>query len=177
MQTYYTANKDKYVEPAKAKISHILVADQPKIDEILKRLRDGEDFAELAKEASLDESTKSNGGKIADDVREGSYVPGIGDANEINASIFAAEGPKVLDKPFQTDRGWEIVRVDEKHPARPKGLDEVRQQVTMELYRKKSEDVQRDYIREMMDKHKVIVHTSALAPAQQQPSEEASPRQ
>ena len=32
----------------------------------------------------------------------------------------------------------------------------------MELLRRKSEEVQRDYIKEMMDKHKVVIHTSAL---------------
>ncbi len=41
----------------------------------------------------------------------------------------------------------------------------------MELLRRKSEDVQRDYLKEIMDRHQVIVHTSALAP--QEPSKEA----
>jgi len=175
-QTYYTANKDRYVEPAKAKISHILVADEQKAGELLKHIQEGGDFAAIAKESSQDQATKDSGGKIADDVRQGSYVPGIGDANDINASIFAAQGPKVLDKPFKTDKGWEIVRVDEKHPPRQKTFDEVRQQVMMELLNRKSEEVQRDYIKEMMDKHKVVVHTSVLSPAPQEASKEASPK-
>jgi len=176
VQTYYAAHKDKYVEPARAKISHILVADEQKAVETLKRIQEGGDFVAIAKESSQDQATKDTGGKIADDVLQGSYVPGIGDANDINASIFATEASKLLDKPFQTDKGWEIVRVDERHPSRQKAFDEVRQQVTMELLRRKSEEVQRDYIKEMMDKHKVVVHTSVLAPAQQEPSQEASPK-
>ncbi len=59
---------------------------------------------------------------------------------------------------------------------RQKSFDEVRQQVMMELLRRKSEEVQRDYLKEMMDKHKVIVHTSVLSPAQQEPAQEASPK-
>lgn len=176
VQTYYAANKDKYVEPAGARISHILVKDRQEADELLKLIREGTDFVELAKGSSLDSATKQTGGKIAEVVRPGSYVPGIGDANDINASIFAVEAPQVLDRPFQTAKGWEIVRVDEKLPSRLKSFDEVRQQVMMELLRRKSEEVQRDYLKEMMDKHKVIVHTSALSPAQQQPAQEASPK-
>lgn len=172
VQTYYAANKDQYVEPARAKISHILVGEEEQANEILKRIRDGAEFAELAKEFSLDAGTKDNAGRIADDVVEDSYVPGIGDANEINASIFATEAPGLLDRPFKTDKGWEIIRVEEKHPSRQKSLDEVRQQVTMQLLRRKSEDVQREYIKEIMDKHEVIVHGSAFAPAQQSESEE-----
>jgi len=176
VETYYAAHKDKYVEPAKAKISHILVADEQKAGELLKRIQEGGDFAAIAKESSQDQATKDTGGKIADDVLQGSYVPGIGDANDINASIFAADVPKLLDKPFKMDKGWEIVRVDERHPPRQKAFDEVRQQVTMELLRQKSEEVQRDYIKEMMDKHKVVVHASVLAPARQDSSQEASPK-
>jgi len=177
LQTYYAANKDKYVEPARARISHILVADQERANELLKRVQDGADFAGLAKESSEDKTTKDNGGRIADDVLKGASVPGIGDANDLNAAIFAAGAPAVLDKPFQTDKGWEIVKVDEKHPERQKSFEEVRQQVMMELLRRKSEDVQRQYIKEMMDKQKVIIHTSALAPAQQDKTEETPAKQ
>jgi parvulin-like peptidyl-prolyl isomerase len=176
LQTYYAANKDKYVEPERAKISHILVKEEDRAKELLKRLKDGADFAALAKEFSRDEGPKASGGRIADDVQQGSYVAGIGDSNDINAGIFAAEGAKVLDKPFKTDKGWEIVRVDEKLPSRQKAFDEVRQQVMMELLRRKSEEVQRDYLKEMMDKHKVVVHTSALPAAPQESSREASPK-
>ena len=165
LQTYYAANRDKYVEPARAKISHIRVSDEMKANELVQRLKDGEDFVGLAKEASEDEATKGAGGAIADDVVPGSYVAGIGDANEINAAIFAAEAPAVLDKPFKTEKGWEIVKVDQKSPQRQKGFDEVAQEVGMELLQNKRQDVQSQYIKEMMDKHDVVVYTSVFAPA------------
>jgi len=175
LQTYYTANKDKYVEPERAKISHILAGEEDRAKELLKRLKDGADFVALAKESSQDEVTKARGGRIADDVLKGARVPGVGDANEINASIFAASAPALLDKPFKTDKGWEIIKVEEKHTQRQKSFDEVRQQVTMQLLRQKREEVQRDYLKEIMDKHQVVIHTSVFAPAQQEtPKETAS---
>jgi peptidyl-prolyl cis-trans isomerase C len=172
LQTYYAANKDKYVEPQRAKISHILVGEEDRAKELLKRLKDGADFAALAKESSLDEATKAGGGRIADDVLKSSRVPGIGDANEINASIFAAGAPAVLEKLFKTDKGWEIIKVEEKQAQRQKSFDEVQQQVAMQLLRQKREEVQREYIKEMMDKHQVVIHTSAFAPAQQEAPKE-----
>ena len=117
VQTYYTANKDKYVEPARAKISHILVSEEEGGRSAQTRSRRAPISRNWRKSRRWIEATKDNGGKIAEDVLKGAYVPGIGDANDINASIFAAEAPKVLDKPFKTDKGWEIVRVDEKQPA------------------------------------------------------------
>ncbi len=177
LQTYYTANKDKYVQPARAKISHILVSEETRATELLKRVKGGADFATVAKESSEDKDTKDNGGRIPEDVLKGAGVPGLGDANEVNAAVFAATAPAVLDKAFKMDKGWEIVRVDEKQPERQKTFEEVRQQVTRELLRRKSEEVQREYIKEMMDKHKVIIHTSVLAPAPQETPEKAPAQQ
>ncbi|MHC4557421.1 MAG: peptidylprolyl isomerase [Planctomycetota bacterium] len=165
LQTYYTANKDKYIEPAKATISHILVNDEIQAKELIKRVKEGEDFGKLAKEHSQDDDTKDNEGKIELDVTEGSFVPIIGDAYELNEKIFAAEAPTVLDEPFQTEKGWEIIKVDSKQVGRQKSFDEVRQQVMMELTNRKSQDVQQDYIKQMMDKYDVIIHTSVLMPS------------
>lgn len=171
VQTYYSANKDKYVESARAKIAHIRVAEEDQAAKVLERLTDGDDFAELAREFSLDENTKEAGGVVDQDVVEGAYVSGIGDANEINAAIFAAEAPKALEQAFQADQGWEIVQVLEKHLARQQGFEEVRQQVMQELLGRKRQEVQGEYIKEMMGKYNVIVHTSALAPTPADASE------
>lgn len=171
LQTYYQANKDKYIEPARAKIAHIRVADENQAAELLEKLADGGDFAALAQQFSLDEDTKGSGGVVTEDVIEGTAVSGIGDANEINAAIFASDSPKVLGQAFQTKDGWEVVQVKEKHPARQLTLDDVRQQVTQELLSRKRQEVQGDYIKEMMNKYRVIVHTSAFAPAAAENSE------
>jgi len=165
IQTYYDANKDKYVAPATARISHILVDDQDKAKDIISRIRGGEDFAELAKTSSLDEGTKENGGKIEADVHAGSFIPTIGQSKELNDKIFAASAGELLDEPVKTEKGWEIVRVDEKTDKRQKTFDEVKQQTMSELLDQKRQDVQSEYIKRMMDKYNVIIHTSTLAPA------------
>jgi peptidyl-prolyl cis-trans isomerase C len=176
LQTYFTANKDKYVEPARAKIRHIRLSDENKATAALAQIKQGKDFAEVAKQSSEDESTKAGGGLIQGDVVRGSPIPGIGDVNEITEAVFAAEAGATLDKPFKTDKGWEIVKVEEKHASRQKSFDEVRQQVAMELLRQKREEVQREYIREMMDKHGVILHTSVLSPSQPADANNVQPK-
>lgn len=174
LQTYYAANKDTYMEPARARISHIRLGEEERANDLLNRIKAGEDFAELAKTFSQDEQTKDNGGQVQAEVLKGSPVPGIGDAADVNESIFAAEAPAVLDKAFKTENGWEIIKVEEKHPERQKGFDEVRQQVMMELLRRKREDVQREYVAQMMNDYDVIIHTSVFVPAE--PNEPAKGR-
>ncbi|MHC4741607.1 MAG: peptidylprolyl isomerase, partial [Planctomycetota bacterium] len=85
----------------------------------------------------------------------------------LNEAIFAAESPKVLEEPYKTEKGWEIVKVDAKQAERQKTFDEVRQDVMMTLANQKRQDVQQTYIKQMMDKYNVIIHTSVLAPSQQ----------
>ena len=172
VQTYYTANKDKFIEPARAKISHILLEDQQQANELIGRIKDGEDFGELAKQFSKDENTKEMAGRIETEVQEDSSIPGIGTYEELNKKIFAVDAPKVLDEPFKTEKGWEIVKVETLSPERQKTLDEVSQQVISMLANQKRQDVQSSYIEQMMDKHNVIIHTSAMSGAGQTTSEE-----
>jgi len=174
LETYYTANKAKFLDPAKARISHILVKEEQQARGLIKQLKDGADFAEMAKEHSADEATKNSGGKIDVDVTKGSHVPVIGDANGLNDRIFTAEAPSVLDEPVKTEKGWEIVRVDIRQAERQKDFDEVRQQVMMMLTDQKRQDVQQSYIKQMMDKYNVIIHTSVLTPSQEPPAERGS---
>ncbi|MBN2313881.1 MAG: peptidyl-prolyl cis-trans isomerase [Sedimentisphaerales bacterium] len=171
LQTFYSANKDNYIDPAKAAISHILVDDEQQAKDLIERIKNSEDFAELAKQFSKDESTKQTGGKIDTEVQKGSYIPGIGTNDQLNEKIFAAEPPKVLDEPFKTDKGFEIVKVESITPERQMSFDEVRQQVMTTLANQKRQDVQRDYIKQMMDKYNVIIHTSAFGNAQENESE------
>ena len=171
IQTYYTANKNKFVEPAKAKISHILVEDQQQANELIDRIKGGEDFGKLAKEFSKDEGTKETNGKIDIDVNKGSYIPVIGESKELNDKIFSTNAPTLLDEPVKTEKGWEIVKVEEITAERQKSFDEVGQEVMSTLLSQKRQDVQQDYIKEMMDKYNVIIHRSALKGADQSESE------
>jgi len=171
LQTFYSANKEKYIDPAKATISHILVDDEQQAKDLIERIKNGEDFAELAKQFSKDESTKQASGKIDSEVQKGSYIPGIGTNDQLNDKIFTVEPPKVLEEPFKTEKGFEIVKVESIIPERQLQFDEVRQQAMSTLANQKRQDVQHDYIKQMMDKYNVIVHTSVLGGAQENESE------
>jgi peptidyl-prolyl cis-trans isomerase C len=142
LQTYYSANKGRYVEPAEALISHISVDDEQRAKELIEQLKGGEEFGTAAREHSIDEATKAEGGRIETQVVKGAYVAGIGGFPELNEKIFAVEPGQVLDEPFKTDKGWEIIRVDDKQPERQGSFDEVREQVLSSLLSEKQQDRQ-----------------------------------
>jgi peptidyl-prolyl cis-trans isomerase SurA len=105
-------------------ISHILVgiskmgeADaeisaMEKANDILKRLKNGEDFEAVAKALSDDKSAKNNGGRIG-------YVTALFPKGLYNLETAAYEGPmKTLQGPIKTSAGYHILKVNAKRPAR-----------------------------------------------------------
>ena len=83
-----------------------------KIDSLAARVAAGEDFAEVAMEASDDPGTKVNGGDLGW-FRRGAMVP------EFDAVAFSLPDNQV-SPPFRSSYGWHIMRVDRQRPGEVK---------------------------------------------------------
>lgn len=86
------------------------------IDDVYKKLKQGESFENLAQQFSQDKSSSGKGGQLQ---RFGS--------GELSSEIFENVAFSLKDKgqisePFQSEFGWHIIRLIEKHPI--KSLDE-----------------------------------------------------
>ena len=99
------------------KASHILVSTKDKAKRIIKSLKKGGDFKELAKVNSIDKESKNNGGNLgwfsADDMVE-SF------SNAIKKMVVN----EVTDYPVQSQFGWHIIQLNEIKPSLPPSLDE-----------------------------------------------------
>ena len=73
VQKYYNDNKSQYSVPESRQVRHILVKTKAEADDVIARLKAGEDFAKLAKELSLDPGSKDSGGEYT--ARRGETVP------------------------------------------------------------------------------------------------------
>jgi peptidyl-prolyl cis-trans isomerase SurA len=91
--------KDNPEEAAKAKTM---------IDDIYKKLKQGEDFAELAKQFSQDKATANIGGKL------NSFASGELSSTEFEDNSFALKNPGDISAPFETSFGWHIVKLIDK---------------------------------------------------------------
>ncbi|WP_258100273.1 peptidylprolyl isomerase [Marinoscillum pacificum] len=78
-----------------------------KANDILRQLKRGADFAELAAENSADQSNANNGGDLGWFGEEGSFVQSFKDA------VFAHKGTGLLAEPVETSFGFHIIRIDE----------------------------------------------------------------
>ena len=129
----YSNHAASFEEPEKAHARHILLltidpstrpptplatntvaAKRKTADEVLKRVKAGEDFAKLAKEFSEDPTTKETGGELQKFGR-GDMLP------EFEAAAFALGAGQVSDV-VQTMYGFHIIKLIEKLPAKKYGL-------------------------------------------------------
>lgn len=86
---------------------HILVQTEAEARDILTRLQNGEDFATLAAQHSIDVTTRENGGDLGWFVRDELLEPTLAD------TTFALQPGEVVG-PVQTSLGFHIVQLLEK---------------------------------------------------------------
>ena len=114
---YYDNNPDMFVQEEQVRASHILVNTSEEAEQIKARLDAGEDFAELAKEFSIDPSNV-DGGQLGVFGR-GVMVPEFEDA------AFSLEVGE-YSEPVQTQFGWHIIWLTDKQPARTIPFEETK---------------------------------------------------
>jgi peptidyl-prolyl cis-trans isomerase D len=131
----YDQNKDTYRLPERVHVRHILLKTTGKsteeiakikirAEDLLKQIRQGADFAELAKKNSEDAGSAVKGGDL-DWVVRGQTVKAFEEA------AFSLK-PKETSNVITTEYGFHIVQVLEKQEARVRPFEEVKAQLAEE---------------------------------------------
>ncbi|MFA5085336.1 MAG: peptidylprolyl isomerase [Candidatus Omnitrophota bacterium] len=147
VKDYYNDNKESFMQPEEIKLRTILIKPRKEqggeagslqlMRDLVKRLKEGCDFEELAKEYS-DAPDASEGGLMGY-VRKGELLPQIED---IVFNLKEGEVTGIIKSPL----GYHVFRVDEKRIRRIRELSEVRQDVEEFLYREKANQRLRGWI-------------------------------
>ncbi|RAR75855.1 peptidylprolyl isomerase [Flavobacterium aciduliphilum] len=82
------------------------------IEDIYKKLQQGEKFEELAKQFSEDKSSASKGGVL------NKFSSGQLSSEEFENEAFALTKENPISKPFETHFGWHIVKLIDKFPLK-----------------------------------------------------------
>ena len=135
IEAYYRDNVEEFTTRTLMRAQHLFTKDRAKADEWVRRLRNGEDFAKIASQESEDETTSLVNGNLGY-FNPGGYVKSIGYADRWSAAVEQLEAGDVSGViPFE--KGFSIVKVNEKTPARVQDLSEVRKQIIETLQDRK----------------------------------------
>jgi len=128
---FYKENKDSYFVPGKVNISQILIKNsynergEKIIEEILEKLKEGEDFSALARKYSQGPSAKG-GGSLGFVYLEELHP-------NIRKALSSIEVGKYT-KPIRTTAGYHIIKLEARSLPRYIPLSEVKKQIRAKLY-------------------------------------------
>ncbi len=96
----------------KAKEGEDVTKPKATIDDIYKKIQQGEKFEELANQFSEDKSSSSKGGVL------NRFSSGQLSSDEFENVAFELTKENPMSKPFQSQFGWHIVKLIEKYPVK-----------------------------------------------------------
>ena len=147
---YFDKNKDQLKQQLSVNASHILVNSSEEANEIIKDLKKGKSFEELAKEKSIDPGSKDNGGNL------GLFPKGVM-IKEFEDSAFELEVGEI-SKPVKTTFGYHIIKVNERFEDKDATLEDSRDKIIEIVKKEKSGDAAVEYIRNLYTNAKIKIY-------------------
>lgn len=153
VQRYYNQHQQEFQTPEQVRVRHILIkvpanadpktvaAARQKAEDVLKQLKAGGNFAELAKKYSDDPGSKDQGGELGF-IQHGATVP------EFDKTAFSLQ-PGQTSGVIQTQFGFHILQVEEKQPAHAKSVDEVHNLIVADLTQQKQAAAAQNYANQL----------------------------
>src|SRR5229473_1267948 len=156
---YYEAHKTEFVRPEQVALREIEVSTQGKKPEeipdlkkkaetALKRVKDGEDFGEIAKRFS-DGSTKAQGGFL------GLYKRGEL-SKELEDKVFNMKKNE-LTEVMETRQGFLVLQVLEHYDEGEQSLAKVKNEIMDKLYGARMEPAMREYLKTLREQSFVVI--------------------
>ena len=164
LKKYFEDHKYKYATPEMVRARHILIKvaedateeevaqARARIEEIKRKLDEGADFAELAKEYSEDEATADKGGDLGW-FQRGQMV------KEFEEAAFALQPGQISDI-IRTKYGFHIIKLEDRRPG--KGYEDVKDQVRRDYIDEQKRQKFDDWYKELRDVAEVKIELPVL---------------
>lgn len=152
-EAYYLAQRDEFRRPAELRARQMLLADIETANQILKRLRAGEKFADLAKESSLSPDRES-GGNLGY-FSQGQLPP------EFDMVLFKLPTGRVSN-PVLSPYGVHLFMVESRRPAGLRPFKQVEEEIIRKLAQQKGEEAFHRWLEKLREQTPVVVRWQLL---------------
>ncbi|GGH33830.1 peptidylprolyl isomerase [Paenibacillus segetis] len=145
-QTFETY-KDSFNTPEQVRASVILVKTEAEANDIIKELKGGADFAELAKTKSLDEATKANGGDTGFFAKEEQE-------EALSEAAFKLEKDEISGA-VKTSEGYHVIKLTDRKEAHTATLEEKKEEIRKSLVGQQVSSMSGTWLQDIRSKAKI----------------------
>jgi peptidyl-prolyl cis-trans isomerase C len=131
-----------------AHVRHIVAPTKEDIEKIVTELKGGADFTIVASRRSVDDATRMEGGDLGYMTEE--------EATPEFAKMIRETPTGGISKPFQTDMGWHVAKIDDRRKEQPPSMEELRGPILKHLTMMQIGDV----LKELRQEAKIEKQTS-----------------
>lgn len=140
----FEENKASFDTPEQVRASVILVKTEAEANEIIKELKAGKDFAELAKSKSLDEATKTSGGDTD------FFARGEREEAVENAAFKLAKDE--ISGAVKTSEGYQVIKLTDRKEAHSATLEEKKEEIRKTLVSQQVSQLSGSWLNEVRNK-------------------------
>jgi len=155
LQKYYDAHKEEFKKGQEIQTRQILLKTEQEAKEIQARIAKGEDFAQLARQFSIDPSAKSTGGDIGYHPK-GSLIP------EFEEAAFKLTKVGQVTPPVKTQLGYHLIKLEGIRTGTYVPFPEVKDFIRQKLGQEKQTEVLKKYIDDLKKNAKIVVNEQAI---------------
>jgi len=160
-EKYYREHEREFNIPEQVKILDMVVAQEKEAQDIINRLKKGEDFGTLASNLSIDQFTKS---------RAGDLPPFTRDARpDIAQAAFSAKKPNEIIGPVKTSQGYHIIKFVKKIPPQSKSFEEVKESLKARLVAIKRNEIYQNFLKGFKESSNVKLNEEFIEGKKEQP--------
>jgi foldase protein PrsA len=140
IKEYYDQNKAQFAQAEQRDLSIVLTKTRARAEQAKAALDDGQSFKQVAKQYSIDEASKSQGGKL----------PGVAKGQQEKAfdeAIFEAKRGQITG-PVKTQFGWYVFRVDKVAKASQQTLEQAKPTIEQVLVSQNQQQALDEFVKD-----------------------------
>jgi foldase protein PrsA len=118
IQAFYNKNKSRFSTPETRDLLIVLTKSKGTAEQARKAIESGQPWAKVARKYSIDQASKSHGGKLPGQAK-GSLE------QTLNTGVFSAKKGELVG-PLKTQFGWYVFKVTNIHPGKTQPLSQTK---------------------------------------------------
>jgi foldase protein PrsA len=146
VEDYYAKNKKRFAQPERRNLNVVLTKTKAKAEQAKRQLDRGAGFKTVAKRFSIDEASKTQGGKLPDVARGQQEKP-------LDTAVFRAKRDRIQG-PVKTQFGFYVFEVTKITPASQQSLEEARDTIRNLLRSQRQQKALDSFIKSFREDYK-----------------------